>query len=115
MKAVQNITFIRFLFLISYVTFFMSLIFALINSNFLAILSMILCYFSDYFVPDRYAIRYEKHWHVKEPLFFTTISGTTEKKIFIILGIIIFGFLLYFFTFYNELFHVVLLPSFSIK
>ncbi|MFC0232699.1 hypothetical protein ACFFIF_01695 [Vagococcus entomophilus] len=80
MKAIQNLKFIRFLFIISYVTFFMSFILALNNSNFLAIISMILCYFSDHFVPNRYAIRYEKHWHVKEPLFFTTISGTTEKK-----------------------------------
>lgn len=96
MKDIQNIKFIRFLFLISYSLLFISIYFMFNKFTFLTILTLSLCLLLDHFIPDRYAIRFEKHWHVKESLFFSKISGTTEKKIFIILGIIIFGLLFYF-------------------
>lgn len=96
MRAIQNIKLIRFLFLISYTLLFISIYFMLNKSIFLTILALALCLLLDHFIPDKYAIRFEKYWHVKEPLFFTKTSGTTEEKIFIILGIIIFALLFYF-------------------
>lgn len=87
----KSINFFRLLFLLSHILFYLCFYFLVTNSLFLSFITMILALNLDRFVPDKYAIRYEKYWHVKESLFFNQVSGTTEKKIFIFLGIFIIG------------------------
>ncbi len=87
----KSINFFRLLFLLSYLSFFLSVYFAIVHSVLLFILTMVLALTLDHFIPNKYAIRFEKHWHVKESLFFHKVSGTTEKKVFILFGIFIIG------------------------
>ncbi len=91
----QSLKVIKISFILSQLLFFLSVYFMVKRNLLLFMVMFFICLRLNTQIPNQYAIKFGENWYAKEPLFFSNLSGTLEKTIFIIVDFLFLVFMLW--------------------